>query len=217
MPVQRSPIHEAAIQAERTRHELGRELRLARIAAGRSQAQVAATLGVSQAWVSIVERGRARSLTLDHLARHAATVALRPWTRLFPDGRLLHDEPQLALLQRLRHRLHRVWTWELEVPMPTARDLRAADCRITIPGCSILVEAITRFADAQAQSRAAQRKRRDLGCDRLIVLLAATGSNRRALRAAGPAFAAAFPMSPRATLRALADGRDPGADAILFL
>ncbi len=101
--------------------------------------------------------------------------------------------------------------------MPDARDLRAADCRITIPGCAVLVEAITRFVDAQAQTRSAQRKRRDLGADRLILLLADTGANRRALRDAGPAFLAAFVISPRVALRALADGRDPDGDAIILL
>lgn len=101
--------------------------------------------------------------------------------------------------------------------MPDARDLRAADCRITVSACAIVVEAITRFADAQAQTRAAQRKRRDLGADRLILLLADTTANRRALRDAGPAFQAAFPISPRAALRALGEARDPGSDAIVLL
>jgi transcriptional regulator with XRE-family HTH domain len=217
MPIRRSPLDEATLRAEWNLRDIGRELRLARIAAGRSQASVAAQLGCSQAWISAVERADAPALGVLGLARHAAAVGLRTWIRLFPDVRILLDAPQLGLLDRLHQRLHDSWGWELEVPMPDPRDLRAADCRITIPGCAIVVEAITRFADAQAQTRAAQRKRRDLGADRLILLLADTTANRRALREAGPAFLAAFPISARAALRALADGRDPGNDAIILI
>jgi transcriptional regulator with XRE-family HTH domain len=213
----RNPIHEATLQADWLLREVGRELRVGRLTAGMTQARVAAAIGRSQAAVSTVERGRDLSVTIHAAARHAAAVGMRLWVRVFPDGRITLDAPQLALLGRFRPRLHAAWTWELEVPVPLDRDLRAGDCRLTIPGCSILVEAITRFADAQAQTRAAQRKRRDLGCDRLILLLAATGTNRRALREAGPAFAAAFPISPRAALRALAEGRDPGGDALILL
>jgi transcriptional regulator with XRE-family HTH domain len=212
----RNPIHEASLHGDRLARETGRELRLARLTAGLTQAQVARALGVSQSAVSRVERGR-QPAALPYYARHAAAVGTRLWARVFPDGRRLLDAPQLGLLGRFRARIHGDWTWELEVPVPTEGDLRAGDCRITIPGCSILVEAITRLADAQAQVRAAQRKRRDLHCDRLIIALADTGANRRALRDAGPAFAAAFPISPRAALRALRDGRDPGADALILL
>ncbi len=217
MPTRRSPLDEATLRAEWNLRDLGRELRLARISAGRSQGSVAGQLGCSQGWISEVEHARAPALSVLGLARHAAAVGLRTWIRVFPDGRILLDGPQLGLLDRLHRRLHTSWDWELEVPMPDARDLRAADCRITIPGCAVLVEAITRFVDAQAQTRSAQRKRRDLGADRLILLLADTGANRRALRDAGPAFLAAFVISPRVALRALADGRDPGGDAIILL
>jgi transcriptional regulator with XRE-family HTH domain len=213
----RNPVHEATLQADWLLREIGRELRLARLSAGKTQSKVAAAIGRSQAAVSLVERGRDPSATLDDLARQAAGVKMRLWARVFPDGRATLDAPQLNLLGRFRPRLHEAWTWELEVPVPLPGDLRAGDCRLTIPGCTILVEAITRLADAQAQTRAAQRKRRDLGCDRLILLLADTGTNRRAVRDAGPAYAAAFPISPRAALRALAEGGDPGGDALILL
>ena len=217
MPSRRNPVQEAAFRADTLLRDLGRDLRVARLAAGRSQAEVAARLDASQGWVSLVERGRIPALAVSDLARHAAAVGLTTWIRLFPDGRVVLDVPQLALLERFRLRLHPAWTWELEVPMPEARDLRAADGRISIPSCSIMVEAITRLADLQAQVRAARRKHRDLGADRLILLVADTRANRRALREAGTPLLAAFPMSPRAALRALADGRDPGADAIILL
>jgi len=211
------PLHEAAIEAERLLRSLGRELRLARIAAGATQTRIARTLGWSQARVSLIERGRYSSATLTDHARHAAAVGLKLWVRAYPGARRILDAPQLALLERLRVRIAASWGWELEVPVPIAGDLRAGDCRLTVPGCSILVEAITRLADAQAQARAAQRKRRDLRCNRLVLLIANSRANRRALAEAGPAFQAAFPISTRAAVRALGAGSDPGGDAIVLL
>lgn len=196
---------------------VGRELRLARIGAGQRQRDIARAAGTSTSRISRVERGRIASLSLAALARHAGAVGLRPYLNLYPSGRRLVDAPQLALLARLRGRLHPSWTWETEVPMPNAGDLRAADCRITIPGCSVMIEAMTRLADYQAQVRAARRKQRDLSADRLVLLVAATHANRRAAAEAGPAAAASFPVTGRAALRSLASGRDPGGDALILL
>ena len=216
MPYRRNPVQEATIRADILLRDLGRELRVARLTAGRSQAEVAARIGASQGWVSLAERGRNPSLAVSDLARHAAAVGLTTWIRLFPDGRVVVDGPQLALLERLRTSLHPSWTWELKVPMPDARDRRAADARMTIPGCSVMVEAITRLADVQAQLRAARRKHRDLGTGRLILLVADSRANRRALREAGMPLLADFRLTPRSALRALAQGRDPGGDTLIL-
>jgi transcriptional regulator with XRE-family HTH domain len=109
VPSRRNPIQDATFRADILLRDLGRELRVARLAAGRSQAQVAARLGGSQGWVSLVERGRIPALALSDLARHAAAVGLTAWIRLFPDGRVVLDVPQLALLERFRARLHAAW------------------------------------------------------------------------------------------------------------
>jgi transcriptional regulator with XRE-family HTH domain len=215
--VRTNPLHEASIQAIRILHELGRELRLARISAGLSQAELARRLGTSQARISRFERARDVRGTLSELMRHAAAVGLRLWVRAYPATRRLLDEPQLQLLQRFRDRIAAAWAWELEVPVPIPGDLRAGDARITIGETTILVEAITRLADIQAQSRAAQLKRRDLDATRLILLVAATETNRRAVRAAGAVLSEAFPIHTAAAMRALARGQDPGADAIVLL
>ena len=196
---------------------MGRELRLARITAGRTQSEIAALLGTSESRLSAIERGRCPSATLLHLSRHAATVGLRLHVGAYPGGRRLLDAPQLALLNRFRARIAPAWRWEQEVPIPIEGDLRAADARITTPGCAIVVEAITRLADVQAQLRAAQLKRRDLSAQRLILLLAATGANRRAQREAGPVLPGALPIATRAALDALEAGRDPGGDALVLL
>ena len=83
--------------------------------------------------------------------------------------------------------------------------------------CTLALELWTRLADWQAQSRSALLKHRDLGTDRLIVVLRDTRANREALRQAGAASQASFPLGTRAILRALGDGRDPGGNGIAFL
>src|SRR5699024_10756205 len=101
--------------------------------------------------------------------------------------------------------------------VPIRGDLRAADARARIPDCSVAVELWTRLADWEAQSRGALLKQRDLEADRLLVVLRDTRTNREALRLAGSAALASFPVAPRAAQRALAEGRDPGGNAVIFL
>src|SRR5262245_2789035 len=125
-----SQLHEATLQATWLLQRLGRELRLARIAAGTSQTEVGRRLGVSDSAVSRIERSEIRGLTVLALQRHAAILGLQLSVRLYPGGRRVLDAPQLALLGHLRERLEPVWRWELEVPVPLPRDLRAADARL---------------------------------------------------------------------------------------
>ena len=211
------PQYEALSLARRLRVEIGRELRVARRSAGMRQLDVARLAGTSTSQVCRIEHGQLRSLGIESVARHGAAVGLKPWMRLYPLGRRLLDGPQINLLARFRARLHESWTWQTEIPMPIAGDLRSADCRITAHGCSILVEAHTRFTDWQSQSAAAARKKRDLGATRLVLLIAATHANGRALAEADAVADGSFPLRTRAALGALAIGRDPGADAIVFL
>jgi transcriptional regulator with XRE-family HTH domain len=217
MATRTSPTHEARRLATWLLSDIARELRLARTTSGMRQADVARALGTSKSRICRVEHARVAGLSIRAVAMHGAAVGLKLSVRLYPLGRRLLDRPQLELLARFRTRIHETWTWETEVPMPIARDLRSTDCRITVDGCSIAVEAITRLADFQAQTRAATLKKRDVAADRLILLVAATHANRRALAEASGVIGASFSMGSRAVFRALADGHDPGADAILLL
>jgi transcriptional regulator with XRE-family HTH domain len=197
--------------------EVGRELRVARLAAGMRQRDVARLLATSVSRVCRVEQGQVSTFNLVDLARHAAAVGLKPYLKLYPLGRRLLDQPQIDLLSRFHQRLHPTWNWETEVPVPIPGDLRAGDCRIAIDGCSVLVEAFTRLSDYQLQARAARRKQVDLAAKHLILLVSATHANRRAVTAAGEVARASFPLATRACLAALEAGRDPAADAIVFL
>lgn len=212
-----SIIREAGFIATSILRDIGRELRLARILAGMTQSRVGARIGRSASHVSRVERGRVPSVRLPTLVAHAAVVGLKPWVRLFPARARPMDAPQLAVLARLRTRISTEWGVELEVPVAIPGDLRAADVILSVPGCRILAEIITRLADFQAQVRAARLKHRDLHTDRLIMVVAATTTNRRVLREIGPAATVAFPLGTRTTLEALSAGRDPEGDAIVLL
>jgi len=78
------------------------------------------------------------------------------------------------------------------------------------------VEAETRVRDAQAVGRRINLKQRDGELDHVILLVAGTRANRRALAVASGLFTA-FPISQRDCLRALREGRDPGGSSIIVL
>jgi transcriptional regulator with XRE-family HTH domain len=197
--------------------EIGRELRVARIGAGKRLADVAEILGTSISHVSRVEHGLIKGIGIPALTRHAAAVGLKPYVKLFPAIARPLDHAQLALLARFRERISTIWQVSLEVPMPIAGDLRAADALISIPGCRCMVEVITRLADFQAQYRAAQAKQRDLSADQIIFVVGGTTTNRRAIRDMGVAVTDAFPLGTKDALLKLGAGVDPGANALILL
>lgn len=217
MPNRVSPLREAARLAAWIVRDFGRELRVARISAGMTQRETGRRIGKSASYVSRVENGRIAGIKMTDLVRHAAAVGLKPWFRLFPAVRRPLDAPQLATLHRLRERLSTAWVVAIEVPVPIAGDLRAADAVISIPGCRCLVEVTTRLADWQAQVRAARLKHRDLGTNRLLLVIADTTTNRRQLRSVPDAALAEFPFRTRDAFIALRTGMDPGGDAIILV
>lgn len=217
MPTRTNPMYEAARLGAWQLTELGRELRVARLMAGRRQRDVARSVGTSVARISRLERGLVRTVSHRQLTLVAAAVGLRLYVRAYPAARRVLDQPQLLLLTELRRRCHPAWRWETEVPMPIPGDLRAADVRASLPGCTIAIELWTRLADVQGQTRSALLKARDLGADRSVVVVAATRANRQALRTAGPEALASFPLGTRDVLRALAQARDPGTNGLVLL
>lgn len=197
--------------------EIGRELRVARIVAGKRLADVAEILGTSISHVSRVEHGLIKGIGIPALTRHAAAVGLKPYVKLFPAIARPLDHAQLALFARFRKRISTIWQVSLEVPMPIAGDLRAADALISIPGCRCMVEVITRLADFQAQYRAAQAKQRDLRADQIIFVVGGTTTNRRAIRDMGVAVTDALPLGTKDALLKLGAGVHPGANALILL
>jgi transcriptional regulator with XRE-family HTH domain len=193
------------------------DLREARIAAGLSQRAVADAAGLSHPTVSRMERGRSPEISLLAIARVGAAVGLKPVLRLYPDGDPIRDIAHVKLLERLHARIHAQLRWRTEVPLPIPGDPRAWDATIAGMGFVIGVEAETRIRDAQAVARRTNLKQRDGELDHVVLLVAGTRSNRRALAAAANELSAAFPIPQRDSLRALRDGRDPGGSSIIVL
>jgi transcriptional regulator with XRE-family HTH domain len=198
--------------------ELGNDLRTARLSAGLTLREVAAAIGVAPTTVLRWERARLPGPRPEMVARHAAAVGMRVRIKAYPDGAPVRDAPSLRLAAAFRVRLPTRHPFRPEVPVSgTPGDRRAWDGVLDLPGCSIGLEFVTRFHDCQAQIRGFQLKLRDGSVDRLIVVVAATHANRRALALARDVVTAAFPLATRAVMAALAADRDPGENGIVLI
>ena len=102
------------------------------------------------------------------------------------------------------------------MPLPIPGDRRAWDALIRGEGWIMAVEAETVLDDLQAVERRITLKQRDGGVDHVIILVADTRRNQRALAAAPNAFPG-FGREARAMLRALAAGRDPLGSCVVLL
>ena len=208
----------ARLRATRATSRLGAEIRTARLAAGRSQRDIAAAARVSQSLLARIERGEHEHVSVDTLTIIGAMVGLDVVLNSYAGPRVIRDAPQGRLLGRLRDRLGAAWTWRYEVLVATG-DQRAWDARVRHrrTGVEFLVEAETRIHDVQALLRRVALKREASGGVRVVLLVADTRHNRDAIRAARPMLSAEFPCTPRVALRALLVGEDPGSDALIVL
>ena len=151
------------------------------------------------------------------LARTCAAVGLDLVVRAYPSGDPVRDVAQVTLLDRLRRRLPPTIPWRLEVPLPIPGDLRAWDAVIGPAGSETALEAETRVADLQALERRINRKQRDGRVDRVVILIADTRANRRALALGRDALRATYPLDTREILAALGDAQQPAANGIVIL
>jgi transcriptional regulator with XRE-family HTH domain len=202
--------------ADETLGSLGRELRLARIGAGISQPTLQAATGMSHSEICRIERGRAPNVPFRTLVALGTSLGLVIPARPYPTGEAIRDAGHARLLQRFRTRLHPNLRWRTEVPLPTPGDRRCWDAVTGVAEWRVGVEAETVIADAQALERRVSLKQRDGAVDHVILLVADTPRNRRALAAAPAAFYD-FPLDSRQILSALAGCRDPGGSGIVLL
>ncbi len=217
VPPRRRVIELGAARGRSAVIELGRELENAVVTHGLSYAAVGRDVGLSGWQVARVARGEARHLTIVQASELLASVGLDLSIRWYPTGRPLRDAAHVALLGRLRGRLHPSLEWRLEVPLQIAGDLRAWDARIDGPTWQIGVEAELRLRDAQAVQRRLALKLRDSGLGAAILLVADTRHNRAALRELAPTLAPMFPLAGRRALELLGAGIDPGASSLVVL
>jgi transcriptional regulator with XRE-family HTH domain len=212
-----------SVQVDRARRRIEADLRRAiddvaegRRASGLSLRAVGAACGVSHSAIDRMEAQRGASVDLVLLASMAASVGLDLRLKAYPAGDPIRDAGQQRLLERLHRRVHVRLTWSTEVPLPIEGDLRAWDAVIRGDGWRVAVEAETVLDDLQALERRLARKRRDGGVDHVILLVADTTRNRRALAPAPGAFAD-LPLRTRDILRALGRSEDPGLSGIMIL
>jgi transcriptional regulator with XRE-family HTH domain len=206
------------------RHDLvtvGADIRAARLASGLSLRTVGRAVAMSYTQVGRIERASHPNVSATQLARIGAVVGLDVRVRTFPGPAPLRDSGQLALLDRLRAQLHPDLQLRTEVPLLIEGDQRAWDGMIrglsAPPATFMPAEAETRIHDFQAQTRRIMLKCRDAGFDHVLLVVAGTRTNRRAIRAAQAAVDELFPVPERVALAALSAGAHPGGSALVFL
>jgi transcriptional regulator with XRE-family HTH domain len=192
------------------------DIGLARRAAGLSHDAVGRACGISGSTAWRIEHGMTRSVDVRMLACLGAAVGLDVRLRAYPAGDPIRDAGQQRVLERLRVRLDPALGWRTEVALPIEHDRRAWDAVIRGIGWRIAVEAETVLDDLQAVERRIALKQRDGSTEHVLLLVADTRRNRRALAAQPNAFPG-FSRDARAVLRAFAAGRDPGCSAIVLL
>jgi hypothetical protein len=153
------------------------------------------------------------------LARWGAAVGLDVPLRGYPGPSPMRDAAQLRIISRARRVIGGRWTWATEVPVSSdPRDRRAVDAVLSHDGVHIGLEVISRLTDAQAQVRAALLKQAAAGLDHMVLVLADTRHNRRAVAtAADPTLRPAFPLDSRATLGSLRRDRLPRANGVVLV
>jgi transcriptional regulator with XRE-family HTH domain len=196
---------------------VGDELRRARRGAGLSQRLVGRASGLSHSTVSRIESAALPNASIAELARIGAVVGLHMSLRTYPGGDPLRDAGHVKLLSRFRRHVSASLSWQTEVPLPIEGDRRAWDAVIRGPTFRIGVEAETRVVDVQAVARKVSLKRRDGGVDYVVLVLAATATNRANAAALLSAFDGQSRLDSRTILDALARGADPGGSGIVIL
>jgi len=199
----------------------GRELRIARITAGLSQARLAAIAGTSQTEVSKAERGLL-DVSLEARCRLAAACGHELGWRLYPVATVrLRDSGQMALAQAIVGAAHHSWRAGLEVPVAPG-DPRAADLILTGETEIIHVEIERALVDFQAQLRSAHTKRGLLATHeerpiRLVIAVPATRKSRERLAPFSQLIQQTLPIPSRRIASALRNGEPMGGDGILFV
>ncbi len=110
------------------------------------------------------------------------------------------------------------WTWRTEVPVTTdPREQRAIDALLIRPPHQVGVEAVTRLIDAQGQVRPIILKQQAASISCMLLLVADTRLNRRAIDDGAATLRPAFRMGAKALLAELRAGRQPASNGLVLL
>jgi transcriptional regulator with XRE-family HTH domain len=206
-------------RAERWLAEVGEEFRHARLRLALTQREVSHAARVDRADYSRIERGKLGYLSIVRACRIAAVLGLDLWIKAFPGGKSIRDAGHAARLQMLLSFVGKPLSYRIEVPLPAAADrseLRAWDAMVFGLGERTAIEFEARLYDLQAQLRRFQVKLRDDPVDHLLVVVADTRANRRALSEFTDLFVGVPRLRTDTVLKWLRAGRHPPSGVILF-
>lgn len=194
------------------------ELIDARRTGSTSQETVARELGRSQSDVSRLERLiQIDRVSFVEVAELASLLGLELSAGLHLVGDALRDKGHQALISRFRAELSAVFKVLAEVPLPTPGDRRSWDLLLRLPAQLIGVEAETRIRDMQRLVRHVHQRERDGGVDAIVLLLAATRTNRGLVDELREALGPIYATSPRAIMSALRSGQPvPGSGVVML-
>ena len=199
----------------------GAELRIARMAAGLTQEQLATRAAVSQSLVSSAEAGEP-GLSLAVRCRMVAATGHELALKLYPAGSIpLRDSGQLRIAQAIAGAANGAWHTRFEVPTGPG-PMRAADMVLEARDEVIHIEIERKLVDFQAQFRAAEIKRTSLAATysrpvRLVIAIPETQAIRNAVSAHADVIGRALPVRSRAIWRAIRGGESLGGDGLLFV
>lgn len=209
--------------------DLCRQLETARLERAMSYADLGRSVGLTGQQVARICRGRSPSVSIVRMSALLAAVGMDLSSRAYPSGAPVRDTAHLALLARLRARVHDPLKWHLEVPVIARHqavdgfpasgpiDRRAWDAVIEGPGWRLGVEAETRLVDVQSLERRIALKERDGDVTAVILLVNDTAHNRRVIAQEDAALRERFPGSARRALTRISNARAPAASTLLVL
>jgi transcriptional regulator with XRE-family HTH domain len=219
MSARDDPIHRGQEKGRLAWDRVRRELRLARISLGKSQALAARQAGIDPATWNRVEKDHLHKVDFQMVGRMAAVVGLDFTVNLYPSARRLHDAPQLELMADARYLFGPAWDWRTEVLVGLPPDQRAWDLGGTHRKTRLQVrlDAESVFNDCQAVMRRVEGKRIADGDPRVVLAVRSSRGNRRGVDEAIDVLRTAFPVDGRAGLAALREGEDPGGNVLLMV
>jgi hypothetical protein len=166
-----------------------------------------------------LERDKIGLPVIEHLAAAAAALGMRLRIQLYPEGEPLRDRVQTPGLVIVRKRCHPSMAWRSEVVLPGLGDRRAWDA-VAIDEELVWtgIEWISRVGAIDAMLRRSNQKQRDdPRISRVVLVIADTARNRRALRDSIGVVRAEYPLGSREVVAALTEGRAPQLNGIVLV
>ena len=164
----------------------------------------------------VTSRVGSKGATIIGAAELLAVAGLGLSISIYPLGDPPRDRRHAELVMSLCSHVNAPLTWATEVPLPNAGDVRGWDVVIRGRANRTGVEVVRVLNDVQGLSRRIALKRRDGGVNHLLVVIADTAPNRRALHD-WPTFLPDLPrLNTSDVLASLERGEHPGDGLVFF-